>query len=74
MTVGEMIELLKQQDPERLVLMARDPEGNGFYAFSGDVWACLAEADGRDYEPFDPEESDEGYGPREGEPALVLWP
>lgn len=29
MTVKNLIELLKQEDPDRLVICQRDPEGNG---------------------------------------------
>ena len=30
MTVGELIKKLKKVDPKRIVVMSRDPEGNGF--------------------------------------------
>jgi len=44
MTVRELIALLEKEDPERIVIMAKDPEGNGYSPLYG-MWsgAYLAE-------------------------------
>jgi len=44
MTVKELIEILQQEDQDRIVICQRDPEGNGFSPLSCvDTGAYLAE-------------------------------
>lgn len=81
MTVKELIELLKLEDPNRLVVMAKDSEGNNFspmsdmstYAYdsynnwSGDIGL----------EKLTDELKNQGYTEEDvvdGIPSLVLWP
>ncbi len=71
MRVRDLIELLQQEDPERLVVLAKDPEGNGYSPMAAlhDVrYFALSTWDGEiDHPDDDP--------PREGGvPALVFWP
>lgn len=81
MIVQELIELLEQQDPTALVVIASDPEGNGFAPVedhcSGFFNAKTEEffnedeffEEGTDYQ----EEEDEKTKPH-GIPAFLLWP
>ena len=79
MKVKELVELLQTFDPNALVILQRDPEGNGYAPLSG------AEAGGA----WDNQEREYGYAQLtealkargyeqedciEGEPAVVLWP
>jgi hypothetical protein len=67
MNVKELIEELQNQDPDLLVLLASDAEGNGFKKLAG-MQTYFYEEDGRNYEILDDEEGSEG------DPlALVLW-
>lgn len=68
MKVSELIEKLQEQDPDLLVLLAKDAEGNGFRSLF-DTGVYFYEKDGRDYELRDDAEGSEG-DPQ----ALVLWP
>jgi len=60
MTVKELIEQLKKEDPDRLVIMAKDPEGNGYSPLS-DFWSGAYRA-----------ETTEDV--IDGVPALILTP
>ena len=82
MNVKELIEVLKQEDSNRLVVMSKDGEGNYF--------SPLAEATTSAYradstwngeiglEELTEEEINQGYSEEDviddGVPALVLWP
>lgn len=81
MTVSELIELLKKEDGNRIVVMSQDPEGNGFRLLNG-VATLSCNADRWDIEigleELTPEYVRRGYGEEDvlenGTPALVLWP
>lgn len=79
MTVKELVELLQQEDPTRIVVLSRDSEGNGY----SEARHCdTASFDERDreigLEVLTQEDIDEGYSEEDvmshGVPALVLWP
>lgn len=82
MKVHELMERLKNADPQSEVVMSQDPEGNGYYLL-GDVvvndyvyddssWGVeigLRELTDRDRQL--------GYGEEDlldGDPCVVLWP
>lgn len=84
MTVGELIARLKKEDPNRVVILSRDVEGNGFSPLYG-IWtgAYLPNL----HHPWDvnvgleeltEEDRDNGYGEDDllpgGEPALIMTP
>ena len=82
MTVKELIEKLQQEDPERIVIISKDSEGNNFsplsdlsaYAYdpetirSGDIGI----------EKLTDENREQGYTIEnivvDGQKAIVLWP
>lgn len=81
MTVKQLIEELNGHDPERIVVMSRDAEGNGY--------SPLAESTTGAYAPettwygevglekLTQENIADGYGEEDvvdGQPCLVLWP
>ena len=81
MKVRELIELLQQVDPERVVVLSRDSEGNGYAVLSAvETMAFLPDGSyGEVYlEELTPELEAQGYSEEDvredGEPALVLWP
>jgi len=80
-TLNEFIELLKglvEEDPEhgeRVVIMSRDPEGNGFSEF--DAWGTtnFDPEDDETYSDEEDEEDNQDFGvPDSAVPALILWP
>ena len=77
-TVKELIELLQGFDPDALMIMQRDPEGNGYAPLSGaedGTWD--ADAGEYGYAELTPELESKGYYEDDmidGEPAVVLWP
>lgn len=68
MTVKELITELQKLDPNRIVIMSKDAEGNGFSPL-----AELETADCIEYSAFEVELVEDGCS-EEGEPAVVLWP
>ena len=80
-TVGKLIELLKQHDPERIVVMAKDPEGNGYSPLC-DIDTASYKAESTwcgeiGIEELTPELRKRGYSEEDvigGQKALVLWP
>ena len=84
MKVRELIEMLREHDQEREVIMAKDAEGNGFSPFYEAATASYR-ADSKwsgeiGLEPADltPAQKKQGYSEEDaledGVPALVLWP
>lgn len=82
MTVRELIELLKNEDPDRLVIMAKDSEGNS-YSPLADMWSGAYVADttwsgevGLDEltEELRAQGYDEEDVSEDGVPALILCP
>ncbi len=83
MTVKELIEELKDMDPERLVVLQKDSEGNGFSPLSGadDNARYVAETTWHGeikYERLSAEQRIQGYTDSDvtsqGVPACVLFP
>lgn len=81
MKVKELIELLQREDPERLVIVSRDAEGNGFSTLSC-VERSRFDTKGRQsgIDVLTPELAKRGYGPEdllEGPNvvrSVTLWP
>jgi len=85
MTVKELIEQLQKEDPERLVVMAKDPEGNGYSPLS-DFWTGAYKAETTWYgevgaesiDDFTEEDLKAGFGEgdviSDGVPAIILTP
>jgi len=82
MTVKELIEELKELDGERIVVLSKDGEGNGFSPLA-DV-ECAAYTSENTWsgevhiEELTPELIEQGYTEddvrEDGEKAVVLWP
>ena len=82
MTVAELIECLKQTDQDRLVIMAKDGEGNGFSPLA-DTGASAYRADSTwsgeiGIEELTEARKEKGYSEEDvmddGVKAFVLWP
>ena len=81
MTVKELIEQLKKEDPDRLVIMAKDPEGNGYSPLS-DFWSGAYRAETTWFgevglESLTDEYRKQGFSEEDvidGVPALILTP
>ena len=73
MKVKQLIKLLSKQDPDRLVVLASDMEGNSFDTLSDvEPYAYNAER-----QEIGIEKKMKGYDDEvmtDGVPALVLWP
>ena len=79
MTVEELISQLSRLDPQALVILQRDPEGNGYAPLSGAEGNGAWDNDEREYgyARLTPELEKRGYSEEdciEGVPAVVLWP
>lgn len=81
MTVSDLINLLKTEDPSRIVVMSADGEGNNFSPLSGhSVGSYRADSTWSGevgLEKLTPEMEKKGYSEEdviEGKRALVLWP
>jgi hypothetical protein len=82
MTVKELIEELKKEDPKRLVVIQRDAEGNGYSPLTG--WWLAAYKAENDWsgetglEKLTAEDRKQGYTKEDvlkgGVPALILCP
>jgi len=79
MRVYELIDLLKNFDPNALVIMQRDSEGNGYAPLNGaednGSWDKTEREYG--YTTLTPELEASGYSQEDcvdGEPAIVLYP
>lgn len=81
MKVKELIELLQKEDPERLVVMSKDGEGNGFEELDG-IQACAYDTKYQEtgLEDLTPELEEVGYTEEDvltGNTivkAVCLWP
>jgi len=82
MTVKELIEQLKEVDQDRIVVMSRDPEGNGFSPLSGVETCAYSEDNGYGETGLEPDDlndelREQGYTEEDisdGQPAVCLWP
>jgi hypothetical protein len=82
MSVKELIEMLSAYDGDRIVVMAKDSEGNSYSPLSG-AWAGKYRAETTWFgdvgmEELDDEDRDQGYTDEDvmedGELALILTP
>jgi hypothetical protein len=76
-TVRELIEELSALQPDDLVVLAKDPEGNGYSPFSGaDPCVYVPESTWSGYlwDDEEPEPGWESEKPAEAVNAVVLWP
>lgn len=76
MTVKELIEKLLTLDPNRVVVLSRDEEGNGFNELAH-ITNCSYRKGEIGLEQLTAELRRQGYTEEdlmEGTPALVLWP
>ena len=78
MTVRELIALLGTHDPDRLVVLSRDAEGNGYEPLRIVATAAYDEAEREiGLEVLTDDDRAAGYGEEDvgrGVPAVVLWP
>jgi hypothetical protein len=82
MVVRELIEQLQKEDPERLVVMSKDSEGNSFsplYQYTTDAYRAETTWRGEiGLEELTEEAKKSGYTEEDviedGQKALVLWP
>ena len=80
MKVKDLIAELQECDPEAVVVLQRDPEGNGYAPCAGADSSCVFSDDDDGqvygiYEKYDNEEDQEMYGPPEDAvPCVVIWP
>jgi hypothetical protein len=79
MTVEELIKLLQTFDPNSLVIMQRDPEGNGYSPLAGaeDNGAWDSDEGEYGYAQLTPKLKQSGYSTVDcvqGVPAVVLYP
>lgn len=73
MTVRELIEVLQKENPDDLVILQIDPEGNGYRRVSG-AEACHYDDDIGEVENA-PDAEDEGKDWADGlTPAVVIYP
>lgn len=71
MTVKELIEKLRREDGDRIVVLSSDPEGNSKATLDSDF--------GHGYwlpedEYVNADEDEDEYDPEGRQPALSLWP
>jgi len=79
MKVKELIEMLQEFNPDSVVIMQRDPEGNGYAPLSGaeDNGSWNKKDREYGYATLTEELEEQGYSEEDcidGEPAVVLWP
>ena len=76
MTVKELIKKLQKEDPNRIVVLSIDEEGNGFKELA-DVQTASYQDGETGLEKLTPELKKQGYSEEDlldGTPAIVLWP
>lgn len=76
MKVRELIEELRKHDPERVVIMSQDAEGNGYNPLN-DIETGLYHEGEVGLEELTPELIKKGYSKEDllkGECALIFWP
>jgi hypothetical protein len=78
-TVKELIARLAELDPEAVVIMQRDPEGNGYAPCAGAEGNGAWDGDEQEYgyASLSPGLEKNGYSEEDlvsGVPAVVLWP
>lgn len=80
MKVSELIELLKSEDPERIVILSRDCEGNGYSPLYNVETAAYKDAEIglESINDLTPDIRELGYCEDDilvgGQPAIVFWP
>jgi hypothetical protein len=77
MTVRQLVEILMKDDPDRIVILSRDQEGNGFSPLRS-FEACKYNDGEVGLEELTPELEAAGYSDEDvmhgGKKALCLWP
>lgn len=81
MKVKELLQLLANEDPERIVVMAKDAEGNGYSPLHG-LWSGAYRAETTwhgevGFEKITPELRQQNYSEMDvcdGVPAIILTP
>ena len=71
MKIKQLIKLLEKEDPNRIVLIASDSEGNSYHLFGGFFGLANCQKNGHEYEIWDEDDEEEE---RKGKPAFVLYP
>lgn len=74
MTVRELIEALQAIDPDMLVVLQKDPEGNGYSPLAGAEPAYYVADSTWSGEVYGQTDIDSGDAPDGGQTALILWP
>jgi len=75
-TVAQLIEDLKLQDPSRIVVLSKDAEGNNYAPLHAIDTASYSDGE-IGLEKLTKEDEESGYTEEdvvEGKPAVVLWP
>lgn len=81
MKIKELIKLLEKEDPERIVIMASDGEGNGYSPLSS-IWTAAYKAENTwsgevGLEKLTEEDEEQGYTEEDvlkGKKAIVFSP
>lgn len=77
MKIKQLIEILKELDGDRLVILSRDAEGNSYSPMSDDVWQNSYKDREIGLEVLTAEKKKQGYSEEdllEGEKAVVFYP
>lgn len=78
-TVRDLIEQLGDYDPDTIVLVASDEEGNSLYPLAATSPVIEVQQDGREYYSYESmgmlDDEEEAYDkPDDLERAVILWP
>lgn len=81
MKIKELMEILKDLDPELDIIVSEDPEGNHYqhlHAYCSDMYYTGDYNCEIGYNKITPELIKQGYGEEDilenGKPCLILWP
>ena len=74
MKVRELIEELQAVDPDMLVVLQEDAEGNGYSPLAGAEPAYYVATSTWSGDVYGQEDIDSGEAPDGGQTALILWP
>jgi len=78
MTVSELRHFLADEDPDRIVIISSDPEGNRFHRVSDAYMRGAYKSGDVGLEELTPEKEAQGYSQEDlmtdGKPCLVLYP
>jgi hypothetical protein len=74
MTVRELIAALQGVDPDMMVVLQEDAEGNGYSPLAGAEPAYYVAESTWSGTAYGQEDIDGGDAPEGGQTALILWP